>query len=97
VADKQSSGTKMKRAKIAQHYGFADPIAAMSADDKVALLHKIEAYARGRDTRIRQVMASLAAEWDVMMVARLDGTMAADVRPLYSLVGQRHRRAKGAS
>jgi TldD protein len=54
----------------------------MSADDKVALLQKIEAYARARDPRIRQVMASLAAEWDVMLVARLDGTMAADVRPL---------------
>ncbi|NDE30302.1 MAG: metalloprotease TldD, partial [Betaproteobacteria bacterium] len=93
---------KMKRAKIAQHYGFADPIAAMSADDKVALLHKIEAYARGRDTRIRQVMASLAAEWDVMMVARLDGTMAADVRPLIRLsvsviVEQKGRREQGYS
>ena len=93
---------KMKRAKIAQHYGFADPIAAMSADDNVALLHKIEAYARGRDTRIRQVMASLAAEWDVMMVARLDGTMAADVRPLIRLsvsviVEQKGRREQGYS
>ncbi|MBM3371396.1 MAG: metalloprotease TldD, partial [Betaproteobacteria bacterium] len=93
---------KMKRAKIAQHYGFADPIAAMTADDKVALLHKIEAYARGRDSRIRQVMASLAAEWDVMMVARLDGTMAADVRPLIRLsvsviVEQKGRREQGYS
>lgn len=93
---------KMKRAKIAQHYGVADPIAAMTADDKVALLHKIEAYARGRDSRIRQVMASLAAEWDVMLVARLDGTMAADVRPLIRLsvsviVEQKGRREQGYS
>ncbi|NCZ83709.1 MAG: metalloprotease TldD, partial [Betaproteobacteria bacterium] len=85
-----------------QHYGFADPIAAMSADDKVALLQKIESYARARDPRIRQVMASLAAEWDVMLVARLDGSMAADVRPLIRLsvsviVEQKGRREQGYS
>ncbi|NBQ94135.1 MAG: metalloprotease TldD [Betaproteobacteria bacterium] len=93
---------RMRPAKIAQHYGFADPIAAMSADDKVALLQKIESYARARDRRIRQVMASLAAEWDVMLVARLDGTMAADIRPLIRLsvsviVEQKGRREQGYS
>lgn len=94
--------SRMRRAKTAQHYGFADPIAAMSADDKVALLQKIEAHARARDPRIRQVMASLAAEWDVMLVARLDGTLAADVRPLIRLsvsviVEQNGRREQGYS
>ncbi|NDG12841.1 MAG: metalloprotease TldD [Betaproteobacteria bacterium] len=94
--------SRLRRVKTAQHYGFADPIAAMSADDKVALLQKIESYARARDPRIRQVMASLAAEWDVMLVARLDGSMAADVRPLIRLsvsviVEQKGRREQGYS
>ena len=42
----------------------------------------MERLARSRDPRIVQVMASLAAEYDVVMVARADGTRAADVRPL---------------
>ncbi len=41
--------------------------------------------ARAKDPRIVQVMAGLAAEYDVVMVARADGTRAADVRPLVRL------------
>ena len=38
--------------------------------------------ARGRDPRIVQVMAGLAGEYDVVLVARSDGALAADIRPL---------------
>jgi TldD protein len=41
--------------------------------------------ARAKDPRIKQVMASVAAQYDVVLVARLDGTLAADVRPLVRL------------
>ena len=63
-------------------YGPTDPIATLDSVQKVALLEKIERMARARDPRIVQVMAGLAAEYDVVMVARADGTRAADVRPL---------------
>ena len=63
-------------------YGPTDPIATLDSAQKVALLEKIERMARARDPRIVQVMAGLAAEYDVVMVARADGTRAADVRPL---------------
>ena len=66
-------------------YGTADPIASLDAAAKVALLQRVETYARSRDPRIVQVMAGLAAEWDVMLVARSDGLMAGDVRPLVRL------------
>jgi len=66
-------------------YDAADPIASLDATAKVGLLHKVEAYARARDPRIVQVMAGLAAEWDVILVARSDGRIAADVRPLVRL------------
>jgi len=66
-------------------YGAADPIASLDATAKVGLLHKVETYARARDPRIVQVMAGLAAEWDVVLVARSDGVIAADVRPLVRL------------
>ena len=66
-------------------YAPTDPIATLDSTQKVALLEKVEKLARSRDPRIVQVMAGLAAEFDVVMVARADGTRAADVRPLVRL------------
>jgi len=66
-------------------YAPMDPIASLDSTQKVALLEKIEKMARARDPRIVQVMAGLAAEYDVVMIARADGTRAADVRPLVRL------------
>jgi TldD protein len=59
-----------------------DPIASLSAEAKVKLLENLEQYARKLDPRITQVTASIAGEYEVVMVARHDGVMAADVRPL---------------
>jgi TldD protein len=66
-------------------YAPMDPIATLDSTQKVALLEKVEKMARSRDPRVVQVMAGLAAEYDVVMVARADGTRAADVRPLVRL------------
>ena len=81
-------------------YGMADPIASLTAADKVGLLQRIEAYARRKDPRVTQVMAGLAAEHDVVMVMRSDGVLAADVRPLVRvsvqvIVEQNGRREQG--
>ncbi len=76
------------RAKVAGSrllYPALDPIATLDSARKVALLEKVERLARARDPRIVQVMAGLAAEYDVVLVARADGTRAADVRPLVRL------------
>ena len=62
-----------------------DPLASMSAPDKVALLERVERMARARDPRVVQVMAGLGAEYDVVLVAASDGRLAADVRPLVRL------------
>jgi TldD protein len=59
-----------------------DPIASLSADAKVKLLERLEQFAKQADPRITQVMASIGGEYEVVMVARSDGVMAADVRPL---------------
>ncbi len=66
-------------------YGDADPIASLDSAEKVALLERAERMARAKDPRIVQVMAGLAAEHDVVLIARADGTLAADVRPLVRL------------
>ena len=66
-------------------YPSMDPMGSMDSAAKVELLGKVEQLARAKDPRIVQVMAGLATEYDVVMVARADGTLAADVRPLVRL------------
>ncbi len=78
-------GTRMAPVLGRDLYAAADPIAGLDATSKVALLEKVERLARGKDPRITQVMAGLAAEHDVVLVARSDGVIAADVRPLVRL------------
>ncbi|MDB5872264.1 MAG: tldD [Ramlibacter sp.] len=66
-------------------YQGLDPIATLDSTAKVQLLERAEKLARSKDPRVAQVMAGLASEYDVVMVARADGTLAADVRPLVRL------------
>ena len=66
-------------------YAATDPIATLDSASKVALLEKVERLARAKDPRVVQVMAGVAAEHEVVLVARADGTRAADVRPLVRL------------
>ncbi|MDQ3195550.1 MAG: metalloprotease TldD [Pseudomonadota bacterium] len=75
-------GNGLDRASL---YAPDDPLASLSDERKVALLEKLEGYARAIDPRITQVMASLGGEYEVVLIARSDGVMAADVRPLVRL------------
>ncbi|MBC3931805.1 MAG: metalloprotease TldD [Undibacterium curvum] len=79
-----------------------DPLHSLDANQKVRLLERVERIARAKDPRIVQVMASLSGEYDVVMVARSDGVMAADVRPLVRvsvtvIAEQNGRREMGSS
>lgn len=62
-----------------------DPLASLSDEAKVRLLERLEALARQQDPRVVQVMASLAGEYEVVLVACGDGRLQADVRPLVRL------------
>ncbi len=66
-------------------YEDVDPIASLDSAEKVSLLERLEKKCRALDPRIVQVMASLGGEYEVMLVARSDGAVAADVRPLVRL------------
>src|SRR5205085_4372349 len=59
-----------------------DPLNSLDATAKVKLLERVEKIARAKDPRVVQVMASLAGEYDVVLVVRSDGVLAADIRPL---------------
>ncbi len=66
-------------------YGDFNPLSQVPFADKVRLLAEIDAYARGRDPRVRQVMVSLAGSWQAVSIVRPDGTSVADIRPLVRL------------
>src|SRR5579862_7328578 len=80
----------------------ADPLDAIRDEDKVAWLMRIDADTRRIDPRVKQVMASLAAVHEVILIATSDGTLTADVRPLVRvnvsvIVEQNGRREQGYS
>ena len=98
----EQTGKSILTRKANQLYLPQDPIASLSADAKVKLLERLEQFARKIDNRVTQVMASIAGEYEVIMVARSDGVMAADVRPLVRISVQVHveqdgKREQGAS
>ncbi len=79
-----------------------DPLDSLTAPQKVALLEKVEKMARAKDPRVSQVMASLGASCDTVLVVGSDGRLAADIRPLVRLsvtviVEQNGRRETGSS
>ncbi len=83
-------------------YALADPVGSLAESDKVALLERLERIARARDPRVAQVMASLAGEHETILIARSDGLVAADVRPLVRvsltvIVEEHGRREQGHS
>lgn len=85
IADAGGSGkaaaTSRRRAGKAL-YRADDPLGSLDDAAKVALLERLEGFARAEDPRVTQVMAHVAGTWEVVLVARSDGRLAADVRPL---------------
>jgi len=101
---RQGAETKTQVARRSdgrQLYLPHDPLASLADEAKVALLEKIERYARSLDPRVTQVMAHLGGEYEVVLVRRSDGVTAADVRPLVRIsvqviVEQDGRREQGS-
>ncbi len=73
------------RATNARLYSDANPLAASPFAARAGLLSEIDVYARGKDPRVKQVMASLSGEWQAVQIIRADGTRVADLRPLVRL------------
>jgi TldD protein len=88
--------------EVPKLYQPSDPLDSMEDADKVALLKEVEQLARNIDPRITQVMVSLSGVQDIVMVARSDGLLAADIRPLVRMnvsviVDHDGRREQGSS
>ena len=99
----QSGGVQVAKRSTAHNlYAARDPLASLEDPQKVALLERVERYARSLDNRVTQVMAWIAGEYEVILVARSDGVLAADVRPLVRvsvqvIVEQDGRREQGSA
>lgn len=65
-----------------QLYTDANPLSAVPFETKVKVLAEIDAYARAKDPRVRQVSASISGNWQAVRIIRADGRHAADIRPL---------------
>jgi TldD protein len=63
-------------------YADDNPLPGIPFEQKVAFLAEIDAYARARDERVRQVMVTLSGEWQAVQIVRPGGERTADVRPL---------------
>ena len=76
-------------------YEPVDPLASLPAQSKVAMLERVERMCRALDPRVTQVMANLGGEYEVVLISRSDGVLAADVRPLVRLSVQVIAEANG--
>ncbi len=68
-----------------QLYTDENPLPMVPFDIKVSTLAEIDAYARKKDPRVKQVSASLSGSWQAVHILRPDGYNVADIRPLVRL------------
>ena len=83
-------------------YMADNPLNGAEFTDKVKLLEEVNAYARAKDNRVRQVSVSLSGEWQAICIVRPDTGPLFDVRPLVRLdvsvvVGEGERQETGHS
>ena len=82
-------------------YSDENPIGSPTFEEKVKVLQDIDAYLRGKDDKVRQVTASVAASWQVVDILRADGHRVRDIRPMTRInisvmVGQGERQESGS-
>ncbi|MCY3885263.1 MAG: metalloprotease TldD [Gammaproteobacteria bacterium] len=102
---KQGSGTvahvESDRA-LPMFYGTSDPITSVSQEDKVALLSRVDKFARNLDPRVKEVSVRIAATHESVYIYSSDGVSSGDVRPLVRfsvsvIAEQNGRREQGMS
>jgi TldD protein len=82
---REGGGHALAARDSASLYAAIDPVESLPNEDKIVLLREVDKFCRSADPRIGQVIVSLSAVVDTVLVAAADGTLAADVRPLVRL------------
>lgn len=94
----QAQGPVATNAKL---YTDENPLGSVTFEEKVKLLQEIDAYARDKDPRVRQVSCSISGEWQSVEIIRAGGLVQRDIRPLVRLqvslvVGDGDRQESGS-
>lgn len=101
-AGKSHQVQAFKSVSYPQIFTTIEPLASLTPEQKITLLHEVEAHARAQDNRVKQVIVSLSGSYEHVLVAATDGTFATDIRPLVRLncsvlVEQGSKRERGTS
>jgi len=75
----------LKRQSPIKIYQSIEPLGSLTQEQKIDLLHQVEAHARQQDSRVSQVIVSLSGVYEKILVAASDGTYGTDIRPLVRL------------
>ena len=78
----ETASPSWKRRTDGDLYRPIDPLQSVDEAGKIALLEAADAEARRQDPRVKQVIASIAGEFNRVLIARADGALCADIRPL---------------
>ncbi|MEN9434953.1 MAG: metalloprotease TldD [Pseudomonadota bacterium] len=82
-------------------YGDHDPLLSLSETDKIELLKQIDAHARALSPYVKQVMASMVAVHETILIVDEQGRMSADIRPLVrtnvSVIVERNGQSESAT
>jgi len=87
IADSGTGATvkAFTRQSPIQVYQSVEPLGSLTQEQKIDLLHQIEAHARQVDSRVQQVIASISGVYETILVSASDGTYGTDIRPLVRL------------
>ncbi|WP_395947366.1 metalloprotease TldD [Caedibacter taeniospiralis] len=73
---------KLITPNMMRHYLPESPLTSMPTEDKIALLHQVNHYAKSLDSKIEQVSVALASNIEMILILNTDGLCVMDVRPL---------------
>jgi len=87
IADSGAGATvkAFSRQSPIQVYQSIEPLGSLTQEQKIDLLHQVEAHARQVDSRVKQVIASISGVYETILVSASDGTLGTDIRPLVRL------------
>ncbi|MDI1231923.1 MAG: metalloprotease TldD [Methylobacter sp.] len=100
-ADPLHCKVSTKTADWPQYYLTHNPLKSLEDQQKIDLLRRVDSETRKLDSRIEEVIVSLVGVHEHILVARQDGSLVADVRPLVRMnvtviVEQKGQREQGS-
>jgi len=81
-ADPSHCKVTTKAAAWTNYYATQNPLKSLEDQQKIDLLRRVDSETRKLDSRIEEVIVSLVGVHEHILVARQDGSLVADVRPL---------------